>query len=51
MACSHKRLKVGAGDTATLLQAAIGNPQGMRQQQAFAFRNRKFAEDHAAAPL
>jgi hypothetical protein len=39
--------KVGAGETAPLLENSVRQAQAVRQQQAFAFRQREFAEDHA----
>ena len=39
--------KVGAGETAPILENSVRQAQAMRQQQAFAFRQREFAEDHA----
>jgi len=51
MTGSDQCLTVGAGETAAFLHGAVGQAQAVRQQQAFAFRDGKFAEDHAALPL
>ena len=50
MAGRSQQLTVGAGQAAAFPEYASWQAQAVRQQQAFAFRRWKFAEDHPAAP-
>ncbi len=48
---ADKGFAVGDGEAAPLFHGAARQAQAVRQQQAFTLRQRKFAEDHSAAPL